>query len=128
MNTKLIMTLTAVLMAIIGLSLNFAPDQVALALGMDNSSANRLILQLLGAAYYGFAIFNWMAKGSIIGGIYNRPLATGNFAHFLVAGLALGKAAFGRPQLPLVLLIVAGCYVILACVFGIIFSRHPGKA
>jgi len=44
MNTKLIMTLTAVFMAIIGLSLTFAPDQVALALGMDNSSANRLIL------------------------------------------------------------------------------------
>ena len=34
---------------------------------------------------------NWMAKDSLIGGIYNRPVALGNTLHFLMGALALGK-------------------------------------
>jgi hypothetical protein len=125
MNTKLIMSSTAILLAAIGLSLTFAPDNVMVLLGVNDSTVVRLILQLVGAAYYAFAMLNWMAKGALIGGIYNRPIATANFTHFLVGGLALTKAVLSDHQLPMIVFFIAGLYVISAIVFGLLISRHP---
>jgi len=125
MNTKLIMKSTAILLAAIGLSLTFAPDKVVESLGIDNSVVLQLMFQLLGAAYFAFAMLNWMAKGAIIGGIYNRPIVVANLAHFLIGGLALTKAAFSNHQLPVVLSVLAGFYMVAALVFWILMSRHP---
>jgi hypothetical protein len=125
MNTKLIMASTAILLAAIGVSLTFAPNNVMVLLGVNDSAVVRLLLQLLGAAYYAFAMLNWMAKGALIGGIYNRPIATANFTHFLVGGLALTKAVISDHQLPFVISVMAGFYVLLAIVFGLLISRHP---
>ena len=127
MNTKLIMTLTAILLAIIGLALTFAPDMAIRSLNITNSAIITLIFQLLGGAYFAFAMLNWMAKGALIGGIYNKPIAIGNLTHFLIAGLALTKGLFHNQQLPVVFSLMAVCFIILACVFGIIISRHPIK-
>jgi hypothetical protein len=127
MNTKLIMTLTSILLTIIGITLTFAPDMVMKSLNINSSFTITLILQLLGSLYCGFAILNWMAKGAIIGGIYNKPIAIGNLTHFLIAGLALTKAVFHYQELPAIFSILAGCFVILAGVFGVIASRHPNK-
>jgi hypothetical protein len=120
------MASTAILLAAIGVSLTFAPDTIITLFGMNNSVVLSLILQLIGAAYYAFAMLNWMAKGALIGGIYNRPIATANLTHFLIAGLALTKAVTTNHQLPFVLSIMAGIYIIMACVFGFLISRHPG--
>lgn len=125
MNTKLIMTLTAIVLAIMGLVLSFAPEMLMRLLDLGRSPGIALILQLLGGAYCAFALLNWMAKGALIGGIYNKPIAMGNLAHFIIAGLALTKAVLHNPQLPGVFSIMAGCFVILACIFGVISSRHP---
>jgi hypothetical protein len=127
MNTKFIMTLTAILLTIIGIALTFAPDMVMSSLNISSSAIITLILQLLGAAYCAFAFLNWMAKGALIGGIYNKPIAIGNLTHFVIAGLALTKAVLHNKQLPVIFSIVAGCFVILACFFGVIISRHPIK-
>lgn len=127
MKTKLIMTLTAIFLFVIAIVLSFAPDHVMAVLGISNSVIIRLVLQLLGAAYYGFAILNWMAKGALIGGIYNRPIAIGNLAHFILGGAALIKVVLSNHQLPMILSIIAGCFLLMACVFGVIISRHPGK-
>jgi hypothetical protein len=125
MNTKLVMTSTAILLAAIGLSLTFAPDLIARLLELDDSIVIRLVLQVLGAAYCGFAMLNWMAKGALIGGIYNRPIAAANLTHFLIGSLALTKAVFINHQLPAILSILAGLYFITACVFSRLLSRHP---
>ena len=127
MNTKLIMTLTAILLAVLGLSLTFAADNIIVWLGIANSVPINLIFQLLGAAYFAFAMLNWMAKGAIIGGIYNKPIAIANLSHFLIGGLALTKAVINNPQLPVIFTIVAALFMVMAGVFGIINSRHPGK-
>jgi len=127
MNTKLIMTLTAILLAVLGLSLTFAADNIIVWLGIANSVPINLIFQLLGAAYFAFAMLNWMAKGAIIGGIYNKPIAIANLSHFLIGGLALTKAVINNPQLPVIFIILAVVFIIMAGVFGIINSRHPGK-
>ena len=121
------MTLTAILLAVLGLSLTFAADNIIVWLGIDNSVPINLIFQLLGAAYFAFAMLNWMAKGAIIGGIYNKPIAIANLSHFLIGGLALTKAVINNPPLPVIFIILAVLFIIMAGVFGIINSRHPGK-
>ena len=127
MNNKLIMTLTAILLATIGVSLAFAPDNVIVLLRLNNSIVLRLIIQLLGAAYFAFAMLNWMAKGAIIGGIYNRPIAIANLTQFSIGGIALAKAVLSNHQLPMILSIMAVFYIVTACVFGFVISRHPSK-
>jgi hypothetical protein len=41
------------------------------------------------ALYLGFTMLNWMVKGSLITGIYNQPIAVGNFMDFGVGVRAL---------------------------------------
>ena len=85
-----------------------------------------LVVQIGGALYLGFAMMNWMAKGVLIGGIYARPLAVGNFAHFLIGALALLKYALAVQGLWLVW-VFAVVYLLLAIVFGIVLFTHPLK-
>ena len=89
MNTKLLMTAAAIVLGVAGLVLSFLPEEVAQYLHLP--AFTPIIFQILGATYLGFAMLNWIAKGNLIGGIYSRPVAMGNFMHFLVGGLALIK-------------------------------------
>lgn len=125
MNTKLIMSVTAIFLVVISLSLTFAPDNVMHAFGIADSIIIRLVFQLLGAFYFAFAMLNWMAKGAIIGGIYNRPIAIANLSHFLIGGLALTKAVLGQNELPMIISVLAGVYMVAAGVFYVVMSRHP---
>jgi hypothetical protein len=125
MNTKLIMSATAIFLVVISLSLTFAPDNVMHAFGIADSVVIRLMFQLLGAMYFAFAMLNWMAKGAIIGGIYNRPIAIANLSHFLIGGLALTKAVLAQNQLPMIMSVLAGFYMVAAVVFYMVMSRHP---
>jgi len=127
MNTKLIMSLSAVVLAVIGISLTFFPAEILQHLGIGSSTSLLIILQLLGALYFGFAMLNWMAKGAIIGGIYNKPVSVANASHFLIGGLALVKALINNPGSPIFLWIFGGIYLFFAVCFGIIFNRHPSN-
>lgn len=55
------------------------------------AGSNDMVVQLLGAMYLGSAAANWTARGSMIGGIYARPLTLANFFHFLVGASLLAK-------------------------------------
>ncbi len=68
---------------------------------------------------------NWMSKGSVIGGIYNKPTSTANFTHFLIGALALIKGLMNNPHLPSYILVLAGVYLIFAVLFGIMMSHSP---
>lgn len=130
MNTKVIMTASAVILGIAGILLTFLPDVILrnLELNSDASGISLLLLQILGALYFGFAMLNWMARRNVIGGIYNKPIAVANFSHFFIAGMALIKAVFSQPQLPYLLWVAAVVYLIFAVCFGLIFYRHPVAA
>jgi len=125
MNTKLIMTISAVVLAVAGISLSFFPNEIARYIGLDASKTSQLVMQALGALYFGFAMLNWMAKGSFIGGIYNKPLVVGNMSHFMIGCLALIKSvlSISKPTYQLVLL--TAVYTIFAIIFGILFIRNP---
>ena len=125
MNTKLIMSVTAIFLALISLSLTFAPDNVMHAFGIADSIVVRLMFQLLGAFYFAFAMLNWMAKGAYIGGIYNRPIAIANLSHFLIGGLALTKAIFAHNDVPKIIYVLAGFYMIAALIFYRVMTTHP---
>jgi hypothetical protein len=119
MNTRLIMSLTSMSMGLSGLLLTFLPQEAANAFGW--ALGNTIVLQIMGALYFGFAMLNWMSKANLIGGIYNRPLAVGNATHFFIGALALIKFS---PKTPL-LVGLAITYSILAIAFGYILFTHP---
>ncbi|MCE2994913.1 MAG: hypothetical protein ACK5RG_16400 [Cyclobacteriaceae bacterium] len=123
MNTKVVMSVSAVTMGLAGLALSFLPAEVLSYLSGGNAgNLPPVTLQLLGALYFAFAMINWTAKGNLIGGIYARPVAIGNLSHFTIGALALLKSA-SQP----LLWVVATVYVVFAVAFGIIFFTHPVK-
>jgi len=127
MNTKLLMTASAVFMGLIGIALIFMPDEVLKILEQVPNATLTLSIQLTGALYFGFAITNWMAKTVLLGGIYARPLSVGNFSHFFIAGLALLKASVIANTASLYLYTLTITYLIFAILFGYILFKHPKK-
>jgi hypothetical protein len=91
LNTRILMTLTSLSLAIAGAACLFAPAELAEALGWSGGPSLAVVLQLMGALYLAFGMANWSAKGAMIGGIYARPLSLGNLLHFMVGALALLK-------------------------------------
>jgi hypothetical protein len=124
MNTKLIMTASAVFTAIIGLGCSFLPKELLNYAGITELQLFPLIIQVLGSLYLGFAILNWMAKGNLIGGIYSKPVALGNFMHYFVGGMALIKYFINHQDMPMVL-VPAVIYVLFALLFGKVAFGSP---
>ena len=120
MKTKVLMAGSALIMGIAGLAGTFAPQDVGQALSLSGQaeSLSYIYIQLLAALLLGFAIANWTAKDSLIGGIYNRPLALGNLMHFVVGAFALGRFAFAHAALPFA--IAAVIYAVFAIGFGLL--------
>ncbi len=127
MNTKLLMTISSIFMGLMGIALNFIPKEILEALGQVPNETLSLSFQLTGALYFGFAMTNWMAKESIIGGIYSRPLSIGNFSHFAVAGLALAKTSIRGNITSSYIFTLTILYILFAILFGYVLFTHPSK-
>ena len=125
MNTKIIMTLSAVILGILGMILTLIPDLILSNLNFETNNTGLFLMQILGALYFAFGMLNWMSKAGVIGGIYNRPIAVANFTHFLVAALALTKGLISNPGIQYSIWIVGVIYMVFALIFGIILFRHP---
>lgn len=123
MYTRALMMSSATFMAVAGLATSFAPLEVLSMHGSTPDNATLLLIQMMGALYLGFAMLNWMARGVIMGGIYARPVAAGNFLHFAMVGVTLTKAAFVFEVVPLA--ISAFVYSFFAVWFGIVMFRPP---
>lgn len=126
-HTRLLMIASALLLGVIGVVASFAPDVCLRALGAEPSPLQMVIVQLLGAAYVGFAMLNWMAQHVLIGGVYGRPVVVGNLLHFTAGGLALVKA-LPSVAAPAWLWLVAGAYLALAAWFAYVMFSHPIRA
>ncbi|HUR83649.1 MAG TPA: hypothetical protein VM733_23040 [Thermoanaerobaculia bacterium] len=115
--TRIVMAASAVVMVLAGLACTFAPQELLAHIGA--SAFPPVAVQVAGALYLGFAMINWMAKDSLIGGIYNRPVAVGNLLHFASAAIALLKAQAW---------IAAVVYAIFAIAFAkIVFTSPPAS-
>jgi len=125
MNTKSLMTSSAIILALIGISLIFFPKEILDYFELSTSDTLELLMQIIGSFYFAFAMLNWMSKGSLIGGIYNRPIALANWTHFFIAGLALIKGVLANPSLSYIIWSIAIIYSIFAILFGIVLFKHP---
>ena len=122
MNTKLLMSSSAIVMGVTGIILTFSPREFASFFNMADS--NIILLQVLGGLYFGFAMLNWAAKANLTGGIYSRPVTIGNFSHFLIGGLTLFKFGTGNTTNPYIWVAVI-LYLVFAILFGIVFFTSP---
>lgn len=127
MNTKNLMTASGFFLGIMGILVSFFPQEILSGLNSNIDLISALILQILGSLYLGFGILNWMAKQNLIGGIYSRPLAIGNFAHFGISAIALLKIVFKIQTHFEIVLLLTVIYAIFAIGFGYVFMTNPGK-
>jgi hypothetical protein len=124
---RILMTASALFLAVLGLPCMFAPEVVLLSLTDATTTGAEILVQLTGSLYMGFAAVNWMSKGSLMGGIYGRPLAIGNLLHFVAGALALIKAASATDQAALAWPVAIG-YASFAVGFGLVVFRNPVAA
>ncbi|WP_432412466.1 hypothetical protein [Rasiella sp. SM2506] len=94
-------------------------------LTVESNIITILFLKLLSALYLGFGILNWMAKGTLLGGIYNKPIAIGNLMHFGVGAIALIKIVSNVQTHREIIISLTVVYVIYAILFAFIFRTNP---
>ena len=121
------MTSSAIFLAIIGIILSFLPTEIMGYLNIDSNIISILFLKILSALFLGFGILNWMAKGALIGGIYNKPIAIGNLMHFGVGAIALVKIVLNMQTHSEIIIPLTAVYVIYALLFGYVFKNNPTK-
>lgn len=121
--TRWLMMLSAIFLAIAGLITSYFPDKVLETHNVVPNNTMLLLIQMMGALYLGFAILNWTARGVLMGGIYARPLALGNFLHFAMVAVMLARSAydFGVVQLAT----SAVVFGVFAVGFGVALFRPP---
>jgi hypothetical protein len=121
--SRTLMALSAVFMAMLGLITSYFPDKVLETHGTVPDGPTMLLIQMMGALYLGFAVLNWTARGAIIGGIYARPLAFGNFLHFAMVAVMLTREAIDHGVVQLATsAVVFGAFAIG---FGVLLFRMP---
>ncbi len=126
MNTKILMIASALVLGLAGLAATFAPAELLAAWGAPATEQTVILVQMMGALYFSFALLNWTAKGVMIGGIYARPVSFGNFLHFAMGALALAKQELAR-DLGLPVLVALVIYAVFAILFGaLVFGSARG--
>lgn len=119
------MTSSAIFLGLAGIFALFLPDVLLNMQGVSASKYSSLLVQLMGALYFSFALMNWTAKDSAIGGIYARPVSLGNFSHFFAGALLLVKFQLTN-EFNVVVLLAAIVYVIYAACFYWLVFRATG--
>jgi hypothetical protein len=125
MNTKLLMSLSAAFMAILGVATTFLPQEILAQYGVRATAPLVLPIQILGALYLGFAALNWTARSNLIGGIYSRPVALANLLHFAVVAITLVKALLAGASRPPEISAAAAIYTAFAVWFALVIFTHP---
>lgn len=123
MNTKILMAASALVMFVAGAAALFAPHELLAALGAPATGVLPSLLQLHAAVLLGFAMTNWMARESAIGGIYNRPLLIGNVMHFAAGALTLLRLVAANRAVAVIVLTIV--YAMFAIGFGMLMFRSP---
>ncbi len=84
-----------------------------------------MLVQLMGALYFSFALMNWTAKDSAIGGIYARPVSLANFSHFFSGVLLLLKYQLSN-EINLFVVAALVVYAVYAVCFYWLVFRATG--
>ena len=123
MNTRILMAASSLFLGLLGLAATFLPQELLVALGTEPGLPVVTLVRMAGAALVGFALLNWSARGILIGGIYARPVALGNFLHFGAGAMTMIDTV-GTSAPPGLTIAIAG-YAAFAIAFGIVLFRPP---
>lgn len=121
------MTITSLILALAGVLALFAPAVILALVHVTITAQLMVLIQLLGAFYFSFALMDWTAKDSAIGGIYARPVSLANFSHFLMGTLILGKH-LSASEFNLPILLTTLVYAVFAVIFYWLVFRATGLA
>lgn len=122
MTSKLLLSAASAVLAVAGIALLFAADDLVPGLAAANAG---YVGQLLGAAWIAVAATDWMAREATVGGIYGRPIQTANATLFFVSALVLVDAAAPRDA---VVAVAAAIMGVFAAVFMWLLFRGPFAA
>jgi hypothetical protein len=123
MKSKMVLTVSAGFLCVMGLALDFLPQEAAAELGLGVAPMVVLILQVFSAALLGMGFLNWLSRGNPMGGIYSRPLALQNLLFFGVGAIPLDRAAFHAA--PTLAIRLAACvFTVFAAAFGWLMFFH----
>jgi hypothetical protein len=113
---------SALALAVAGMLLLFAADEILPRLVPGLQAEAAWCGQSLGAAWLGIAALNWLSKGSVLGGIYGRPVVMANAVLYFVTTMVLLRAPFAGAALAAA---VAGTFSLL---YGALLFRGPFDA
>jgi hypothetical protein len=123
--SKSLLAASAVYMGAAGLGLTFMAEELLRHVRQPDAPILMVFVQTVGALYLAFAVLNWLLRGSIVGGIYGRPLALANLLHFLMVAIMLVRwAVAGAPP---GIIVLAGIYAAFAVGFAAVMFRAPAQ-
>lgn len=117
LDTKILMSASAGFTGLLGFGMLLFSAELLAAFEVPSEGFSVALVGLAGTLYLGFAMLNWMARDKLIGGIYSRPVAIGNFTHFLAGSIVLVKQIVATSN-PIALGAVAAVYALFAAGFG----------
>ena len=126
MNSKLVMSGAAIALSIAGIACLFLHQEIFMLYNPATQDVQGLLVQLLGAGFFGFAALDWASRQAPLGGIYGRPVVSANHTHFVIGSLLIVKAVIGQANNP-VLWFTLAVYVPFAIAFSIILFGPPPK-
>ena len=123
MKTKWLLSSSAVLMGLLGVTGTFIPEEISVILGIDPSPITLILLQIIGGLYLGFAMLNWFTRSALIGGIYNKPVVLGNLIHFIVVLFAVIRQL--AEQFHVIFAILTLVYLVFSVWFTLVMRSNP---
>lgn len=115
---------SAAFLAVGGLALLFASDDILPRLILGFPPAAAWIGQMLGAAWLAVAALNWLSRSTLVGGIYGRPFVVANVALYFISAMVLLKIV-ARGGVPASLWLAFVPVVLFAGIYGWLLLRGP---
>ncbi len=122
--SSLISRTSAGFLALVGLVLLFASDEVLPHVVPDVPATASWIGQLIAAGWLGLAVLNWVSRSALLGGIYGRPVVLTNALFYFIGATTLLKVMSAQEHLA-VLRWIAGPVAMFAGVYGWLLFRGP---
>lgn len=122
--SSLISRTSAAFLALMGLVLLFAPDEILPRLVPTFPATASWMGQLIAAGWLGLAVLNWVSRSALLGGIYGRPVVLANAVFYFIGATTLLKLLSAQAHLG-VLWVVAAPLAIFAAVYGWLLFRGP---
>jgi hypothetical protein len=115
---------SAALLAIAGMALLFAADELLPRLIPGFPRAAAWVGQLLGAAWLGVAALNWLQRRARLGGIYGRPVVLTNAIVYFVSAMVLLKIV-ALPNGSTIVILVTLLFTVFAAIYAWLLFRGP---